>query len=445
MLLALRTRWRSFFYGFWFLPGITAAAFGGLAFVLLAVDRAAGTGGVDFLFSGTASAARTILSTIAASVITVAGLSLSITIVALQLVSAQFSPRSTRELLGDRLNQFAAGTFLGVFLYCLLVLRDVRDETESFVGFVPSLSVTAAIALGVFGLGMLLLFIHHMAQSIKLPHIASRIGRDTLAAIDALYPEPYGPPEGRPGDEAADGWEAELGRATPVYPNRPGYVQHVQLEELVERLDRPGSRIHVLVRPGDFVTPGTALVDLRPGLDPGEDGLASGVRAAITVDDERDVSHDVAFGLQQLKDIVLRAMSPSVNDPSSAITCIAYIGACLERLAGRSFPPDVRRFGDRDVIVAARRPSFPDHVDEALGQLPSYIRSDPKVVAQTLRALGLAAEAARRCGADDRLRAIADMAERVAIPALEETRDETDEALVRSALERLRTPLAGVG
>lgn len=445
MGLALRARWRNFLHGFWFLPGATALVFAALAFVLVGIDRAAGTSGTGLFFSGAASAARTILSTIAASLITVAGLSLSITIVALQLVSAQFSPRATRELLGDRLNQFAAGTFVGVFVYCLLVLREVRDETEGVDGFVPSLAVTTAIALGVFGLAMLLVFIHHMAQSIKLPHIARRIGRETLASIDELYPEPFGQPESGAAAEAAEEWERALGPPTLVHPSRPGYVQQLRLDELAERMERPGTRLHVLVAPGDFVTEGTPLVALRPRLEPEEEGLARRIRSAIAVTDERDLAQDVAFGLQQLKDIVLRAMSPSVNDPSTAVTCLGYLGACLERLAGRSFPSELRRLDGRDLVVAARRLSFPDYLEEGLGQLPRHVAGDPQVASQALRALSLAAAAARRCGAEERLRPIADMAERLAAPALEAASSAADAERVRTALEQVGSPVARVG
>lgn len=441
MPAGLRTRWRNLLSGFWFLPGLVAGCFAGLAFLVLAIDRTAGFEGVDALFTGSGQAARTILSTIAGSVITVAGLAFSITIVSLQLVSQQFSPRATREFLADRLNQVAAGVFLGVFAYCLLVLRQVRDEGPGFAGFVPSLSVTLAIVLGVVGVAVLLVFIHHMAQSIKVANIAARVASQTLAAIDALYPEPYGEPEGKRAEEAAARWREERGEPTVVHPPRPGYVQQIRVDELVERLDAEGARIHVAVHPGAFVTERTELVALWPRRADGE--TAPDVHRAIVVDNERDVGDDAAFGLQQLKDVALRAMSPSLNDPSTAITCVGYLGACLERLAGRRFPAEVRRYGEHGTLVAVHRPTFADYLEEALPDVGRYATADARVISQLLRALELVASAARDARAEERLAPVAALAERIAGPALEQAVTEADREEVGEALERVRR-LAGV-
>jgi uncharacterized membrane protein len=184
VLGTLRSRWQALRSSFWLLPGLITAWMIVLAVVLIDIDRTSGPNGIDWAFSGDAEAARGILSTVAGSLITVAGLSFSITIVTLQLVAGQFTPRAIRGFLSDRVNQSVAGAFVGIFAYCLVVLRSVRaEDTDGTNGFVPALAVSSAIALALAALGFLLLFIHHMGQLIQVSQIASRIAKETLAAV----------------------------------------------------------------------------------------------------------------------------------------------------------------------------------------------------------------------------------------------------------------------
>jgi uncharacterized membrane protein len=338
---------------------------------------------------------------------TVAGLAFSITIVTLQLVSGQYSPRSARTLLDDRVNQAAAGVFVGIVLYCLVVLRSVRDEGAG--DFVPRLAVSGAIVLAVVGLAMLLVFVNHMAQSIKLPRIAARIGRRTLEAIDRLYPEPYGAPGGEEAVDAAVRWLEQRGRPLVVFPSRPGYVQQARLDELVDDLGGRETRIFVEVAPGDFVTERQPLASVWPSPDAaGQERVERAVRGAILVDDERDLTDDVGFGLQQLSDIVLRALSPGVNDPSTAVTCIAYLGACLERIAARSFPAELRRFAD-GTETAARRPSFRGHLETGFAGVARAAAQDPRVVKAAFERLDSVARVAEESGSSDRAEAVREL------------------------------------
>jgi len=227
---ALKGRGQDLLDSFWFIPGLVALLGVALAVMLIQLDQrldqGAGSIGGVLIFAGSPSAARNILSTIASSLITVAGLTFSLTITTLQLASSQFTPRVLRTFLSDR--------FVGFVGYCLLVLAIIRNVPESGTGFVPALSVTVAIALGSLGLALLLLFIHHTARSIQVSTITARVARQTLRAIDRLYPHKMGE-HARQGDvDAADlvrAWRAE---ETPwrVYPTRPGYVQSIALHDI---------------------------------------------------------------------------------------------------------------------------------------------------------------------------------------------------------------------
>ncbi|HVM16960.1 MAG TPA: DUF2254 domain-containing protein [Gaiellaceae bacterium] len=433
MLSGLRSRWHDVRSGLWFLPGLVAAAFAAVAVVLVQVDRAAGPSGVEDLFGGSASAARAILSTVAGSVITVAGLAFSITIITLQLVSQQFSPRATRTFLGNRPTQLAAGVFLGVFVYCLIVLRAVREE--DFGEFVPGLSVAVAILLGVVGIAVLLFFINDTAQSIKVSSIAARIARETLASIDTLYPEPYGEPVDASVEETVAEWRG-AGEPVAVRAPRPGFVQRVDLDLLADRLPREVERVHVRVYPGEFVTEAQALVHAWPG-EADAAAVERAVRAGVVVADEREVREDPQYGVEQLADIALRAISPSVNDPATAVTSIAYVAACLERLAGRGFPASRRRFrGDR-LEVLAERPRFETFVEHGLEDVGRWAGEARRVVEALLAAAARAAAVASDAGADDRADALLAAAERIAATARDAARLPGDRDAVEGALERV--------
>jgi uncharacterized membrane protein len=430
----LRGRLHDVLRGLWFVPGVVTAGFAGLALLLVRIDRTAGTDGVDIAFGGSASAARTILSTVAASVITVAGLAFSLTIITLQLVSQQFSPRATRTFLGDRPTQISAGVFLGVFVYCLLVLRAVREE--EFGEFVPGLAVTMAIALGAAGIAVLLFFIHNTARSIEVTSIAARIAGETLAAIDVLYPAPYGRPV-PDGDEEEPVPTVPGDRCRQVFPDRAGYVRHVDVDSLVRGLPDWVERVDVHPAPGEFVTESRPLATTRPA-GPREDGaLERRVRAAVPVGRERDVRDDAVYGFQQLADIALRALSPGLNDSTTAVTCADYISACLERLCGRAFPSALRRYPDAGVEVAVRRPRFGDFL-RVLRDVGRSAPHEPRVVAALLRGAARAAAVASEGGAGDRAAALLDVAEQIAAPAIEEARAPDDRAVIETALAEVR-------
>lgn len=407
----LTARLQNVLHGFWLIPGAVALALAAIGLVLVEIDDAGGDEGVG-LFSGDAEAARVVLSVVAGSLITVAGLTFSITIVTLQLVSSQYTPRALRSLLGDRTNQLVAGAFVGIFAYCLLVLRSVRTD------FVPSLAVTGAIVLGLVGLGLLLLFIHHVGQTIKVDEICARVARETLGAADRLYPEPFGEAERTP--------VALTGPAGDLHVDRSGWVRAIAVERLAARLAAAQS-VEVLVAPGDFVTPGRPVAAVRPP-------AAVSARAAVAfeISSERDLSQDVGFGIRQLADIALRALSPSLNDPTTAVTCVGYLGAILERLAGKGTPEPDRRFGEHGLVVRAAGPSFERLLGEAFLEIGRHGQDDPRVVGAVLDALGRVGTIAAGAGAASRMHAVQEIAAEVSGPAIEKTRTDRECAALAS-------------
>ena len=414
-----------------FVPGVIVATFALLGIVLVEIDGQVDLTGVQVVFKGDGSAARTVLSVIAGSLITVAGLTFSITMVVLQLASSQFSPRVLRTFFGDRLTQVTIGTYVGTFVYAILVLRAVGSFGDT--GFVPRLSVTVASLLGIAAVVLLIVFLNHVSRMIQVSHVTAAIARDTLARTDVLYPEHHGEAVAdERADELLDSWRSEP--AGQVTATHPGYVQRVGVDDLVGALAGRVDRLAVLVRPGDFVSIETPIAELWPP----ESAEACGgeLRAAVSIAAERDLDQDIDFGVRQLADTALRAMSPGVNDPMTAVTCIGYLRSILVRLTERADPPSVRRFPQHDLGVIVLQRTFAEHL-EAMVQLGRYVDNDTWVAGEILEALRACAAVARAHDATQRLRAI----HGVAVTVAEQARARAGTDRDRATLERLMTEM----
>ena len=221
--------WNQLRYSYWFLPALMTLAAALLAFGMVTLDGMK-TGGLieklGWVYSGDSDGARELLSVVAGSMITVAGVVFSIMIVALQLASSQFGPRVLRNFMQDRGNQIVLGAFISTFVYCLLVLRTIRSGDDAFV---PSLSVTTGVALALMSLGVLIFFIHHAALSIQANQIVQRIGHELYEVIDHLFPEEMGEqkPEGRP-EATPRYWQEVITReGRPIRAESTGYLQSI--------------------------------------------------------------------------------------------------------------------------------------------------------------------------------------------------------------------------
>lgn len=400
----LRALWVRFTLGFWFLPGVVVLVFATLAVGAIEVEQwVRYEGAIPHTFDGDAQAARSILSSIAGGFITVAGVALSITIVTLQLVSSQYSPLALSTFLSDRSNQVVIGTLVGIVVYALLVLRVVRSGGDNAVAdeFVPRVAVSLSMLAALFGLALLVYFVHHLATSIQVTAIARRVAGETLDGITTLYPEPFAEREPDAADDLLADWGHE---AVPgvVTSNGPGYVENVDVDEALAGLPQD-TRAHVRVRPGDFVTDCDALVYLWPA-ERADDARANRVRAAVGINAHRSRVQDVRLGLRQLGDIALRALSPSLNDPTTAVTCIGYMRAVLEHLADRRFPARARRL-DSGAHVVVERPSFAEYLD-AITEVGRHSRDEPRVLDAVLATLDAVEHRARGASAHDHAEAV---------------------------------------
>ena len=356
---------------------------------MVRVDDA--TGGVGerytWLFGGGSSGARGVLEAIASSMITVAGTIFSITIVALQLASSQFTPRVLRTFTRDRGVQFVLGMFIATFTYSLLVLRSVRDVSQNGqqAAFVPAVSVTLAVIFALACLGLLIYFIHHMARAMQAAVVVDRVVADSLPLIAKRFPAGIGIPTNSVLSAGPLG-----GAGTTVRSSASGYVQSIDVDALFGLPAQAPVSVELSVMIGDFVLQGVPLADVWPALE-NDDSSSRRICGAFRLGAERTLEADAELGIRQLADIAVKALSPGINDPTTATICIDRLAQLLAAAARAGSPPSVFARRDSHVTLIVPAPSFARLVETAFAQIRHYGMADASVMTHLLRTLGVLA------------------------------------------------------
>jgi uncharacterized membrane protein len=408
---------------FWFVPGIMTAG-GVLLFVVtLQLEQLvpSDVSGLPVVFSGGADAARTVLSVISGSLITVVATVFSLTIVALQLASANYSPRLLRNFTSDRGVQAVLGAYIGTFTYSLLVLRVIRTPRGAAGAFVPIISVTTAVVLALVCVALLVYFIHHIASLIQSSTIVRRVRLDTLKSVSKL--DDLGDSPAEAGDPEDHPEVRELLRGDPlvVRAKESGYVQYVYADAVVEAVGGVAEEtvVEIPFGPGHFVAAGLPLLKIWPapegGLAPDSEDDA---HDAIVFGKERSFGQDFAFGLRQLSDIALKGVSPGVNDPTTAMQAMDQMEAIFAALGEKAMPPRLREghSGGSRVLLKVGRYGFEDAVGLAFDQLrrASFTSGQVAVLERLLevveRALGANEAPGRRAALWERAFAVGRLA-----------------------------------
>ena len=377
--------WSNLRASFWFLPLLIVTFSVVLAVGLIEVDS---SGSRDWmaawprLFGAGAAGARGMLVTIAGSMTTVLGVTFSMTLVALALASSQYTSRVLRNFMSDRVTQVVLGIFAGIFSYCLIVLRTIRGGDEG--GFVPSLSVAISVALAIGGIGTLIFFIHHIASSIQASSIIASVATETLKAVDRLFPGKLG--HGPMEDNAPPNLHPHPQREWQVIRvHENGYIQSVDNAALL-RVARGQKAIVRMERGvGEFVVDGTPLVSLAQD-DKLDEEIIAKLTAAFGIDRHRTVEQDAAFGIRQIVDIALRALSPGINDSTTAAMCLDYLTAILARVASLPIPSS-HRFEDGELRVIAIGPDFASFVAGSFDEIRGSAAGNLAIMLRMLDAL----------------------------------------------------------
>lgn len=424
----------------WPLPilGVTLAVAAGVGLPRLdaAVDDELPPSVTVYLFSGGAEAARAVLSAVAGSLITVTSLTFSLTVVTLQLASSQFSPRLLRTFTRDRFVHVTLALFLATFSYALTVLRTVRGGEGDGDGFVPEISVTVAFLLAMASVAALVLFLAHLAREIRVETMLERVHTEAGRTLRAVLGEHDGTPPCCP-EPPRD--------AVPLPARSSGFLVHGDEDELLSAAVDADAVVLVDRAAGASLVAGIPFAVAWPlgagALEPdGRRALAKRVAAAVTTGAERTQVEDVAFGLRQLTDVAVKALSPGINDPTTARHALRHTSALLCELAGRDLGPRILHDDRGAVRVILRRPAFADLLELALGQPRRYGASDPEVLAGLFEILTEVAWAARD---DEQRGAVADQLGLLRTTAGDQHPDAAGYERLDRLAERIEHALAG--
>lgn len=377
---------------YWFVP--TLMTLGAILLGIAAVwlDAGPGTGWLDSIGwyqKAKPEAAREMLSAIAGSMITVAGVVFSITIVAIAFAAGQYGPRVLTNFMSDRGNQLTLGTFIGTFVYSLVVLRTIHSGDSEFV---PQFAVLLGIFLALCSIAVLIFFVHHVPNSIHVNSVIGHIGEQLVHRV--RQDKPIGGNRDEPDPSGRDGNGIE-GRGEPaeVRSHHNGYVQALDENRIVAVACKHDMLLRVNCAPGDFAYKGRPLLEAWPAGRLSKD-CADALRQAYAVGHNRTPAQDLLFLVDELVEITARALSTGVNDPFTAMTCIDWLGAATAQMARRRPNSDQRRDDQGAVRLIMPTVDFATLVERGFGRSRPYVGGDLNAARH---ALGMLSVAARSC------------------------------------------------
>jgi uncharacterized membrane protein len=333
-----------------FIPMIAVFFAAALGFVSLAVDRHIGSAmaGLPIGFTSTVESARTLLGVIAGATISFAGIAFSVSLLIIQLASSQYSPRVVHTLFRDPFNKRVMALVVGTFTYCVVVLRSVRSALDPGGDpVIPNLSVAVAVVLGIVTILAIVAFINHSAPAMDVSEILQRIRREATEQIRA---------EWTPADLTTDRRSVPdaiaAASSTVIRADRSGWVQQIDIDALLACMP-DGVTLTVETYAGRFAIERTRFCSVSPPIsDEERDTIEQAVLAAVSIGDTRTMQQDVSYGLRQLVDVAVKALSPGINDPTTAQDAIFHAAAVLSELLRHDPPAAVRTKGDRTIVMA---------------------------------------------------------------------------------------------
>lgn len=412
-LLSRRSTVREYLHGaYWVLPALGIAVGLGAGAVLSLIPVKSGSLIDRVMFQGTAGDARGVLIVVSATMITTIGIVFSLTVLSLQIASSQFSVRLLRSFLRDVPNQVVLAIFACTFAYATGGLLTVGEHAGGGA-FVPKIAVTGSLALAFLSIGALIYFLHHLTHSIQIDTIMETVQKRTLTLVDELYPDLDAP------ERVAEVRPEPPPQAVPLLAPRSGYLQTVDVEDIAERAGASAHTVHLAVLVGDYVTGGGLLGWCwrrgDPPIAPDPEVVQCCLKH-VHIGFERTLQQDVRFGLRQLVDIALRALSPAINDPYTGVQVVHHISAVEAVLASRAINDDVRRDETGDVLVWLPYPGFATYLHVGCSQIRRYGAHEPLVLGTLLQLLSAVAQncvdPARRAAVKAQIDLIVRVAER---------------------------------
>jgi uncharacterized membrane protein len=426
-LLSRRSVVREYLHGaYWVLPTFGIVIGLGAGALLSMIPVKDGSLIDKAMFQGTAGDARGVLIVVSATMITTTGIVFSLTVLSLQIASSQFSVRLLRTFLRDVPNQVVLAIFVCTFAYATGGLLTVGERARGGE-FVPKVAVTGSLALAFASIGALIYFLHHLVHSIQIDAIVESAQTRTLALVDELFPD-------RDSPEPAEVAPPERpDAAVPLLAPKSGYLQTVDIDDLADLAVASAQSIQFVTFVGDYVTAGGILgwCWRRGRADQHTDpDVLQRILRHVHIGFERTLQQDVRFGLRQMVDIALRALSPAINDPYTGVQVVHHVSAVEAVLASRAIQDDVRRDGLGNVLVWLPYPGFATYLQLGCSQIRRYGTREPLVLAALLQMLSAVAQ---NCVDPSRRATVKAQIDLVVRTAARELPDESDRAMITVA------------
>lgn len=396
------TLWARVRNSYWFVPSLLVVGAIVLSFVTTEMDERFGSDwmeGIEWLSVNQPAGARAVLSTVAGSMITVAGVTFSMTILSISHTTSQVGPRLLNNFMADKANQFTLGVFISTFIYCLMVLRTVRSAETAPPGsdsgsdlaaaFVPQIAVVVGVLMAIASVGVLIFFIHHIPETIHVSNIIAGVGKGLNRRIDDQFPSRVGLPRGEDADLEGEA-QLPLGfetTAQPIGSNGCGYLEYIDGKGLLGLATKHDLVLKLQQSPGDFVTPASVLLLASPGVRV-DDDIEKELASMFVCGVQRTSTQDLRFQVNQLVEVAVRALSPGVNDPFTAISCMDWLQSALEKLAARELPDSHRFDEDGNLRLVATPITFADFASLVFDQLRPYVATDRNASLQMMQMLG---------------------------------------------------------
>jgi len=380
--------WQDLQSSYYFIPGLMGLGACFLAFLSVHIDQTYGyqlSTKLGLFYAETAKGSEAILTTIAGSMMTVAAVAFSITMVAVTSAAGQYGPRLIGNFMRDRGNQITLGTFTSTFIYCLLILHASRTGQTAYEGsaeaFLPNFSLVVAMTLTLFSVSVMIYFIHHVPETLNVSNITAKVGRRLRQDVESLFPDEVGAAH----ETEADVPELSDSDSIFIRAKAEGYVQAVNEESIFELCKEHDAIVRFEARPGDFVTLGDPLLSVWKL--PKDTDAHKSFSNGFAMGRSRTAHQNVLFLADELVEILARALSPGVNDPFTAINCIHWFKSALKAFMRNTLPSPYRFDKSGSLRIIAKPVEFEDFVSVLCDQSRAYIASDRNTTFKMLEIL----------------------------------------------------------
>lgn len=416
--------WNDLQSSYYFIPSLMAIGAILLAMITSHIDKTWGyelAEKLGWFYSNKADGARAILTTIAGSMMTVASVTFSITMVAVTSAAGQYGPRLIGNFMRDRANQVTLGMFTSTFVYCLLILRVARTGDASGVEnavseFVPNLSLLVAMGLTMVSVGVMIFFIHHIPETLNVGNITGKVGRKLRKDIKDMFPDNIGENNS---DADVDMSQYDHENANTVKSTAEGYIQAVNERAILDWATENDAVVHLQYRPGDFAIVGDPLMHVwknnAPELDIDDKDLHK-LLSGYAMGQERTSHQNILFLADELVEILARALSPGINDPFTAINCINWFHSAIKTMMEVTLPSPYRRNQSGDIRIISHPVSFERFVSVICDQSRTYVATDRNT---TLKMLTILTELATQAETDQHRNVLIGHIEKLKRAALE--------------------------